>query len=141
MARKNATVYMCQECGYTSPKWMGQCPACQEWNTLVEERVHTKSEKNERSDFSDKKKLPQRLNKLEAKEEDRLKTSMQEFNRVLGGGVVPGSLVLIGGDPGIGKSTLLLQVAAELASLQQGVPQSSNGAMEQVQQMLYNQMM
>lgn len=121
MARKNATVYMCQECGYTSPKWMGQCPACQEWNTLVEERVHTKSEKNERSDFSDKKKLPQRLNKLEAKEEDRLKTSMQEFNRVLGGGVVPGSLVLIGGDPGIGKSTLLLQVAAELASLQQGV--------------------
>ena len=55
MARKNATVYMCQECGYTSPKWMGQCPACQEWNTLVEERVHTKSEKNERSDFSDKK--------------------------------------------------------------------------------------
>lgn len=121
MARKNATVYMCQECGYTSPKWMGQCPACQEWNTLVEERVHTKAEKSERSDFSDKKNLPQRLNKLEAKEEDRIKTSMQEFNRVLGGGVVPGSLVLIGGDPGIGKSTLLLQVSAELASLQQEV--------------------
>ena len=110
---KTSTVYFCQSCGYESPKWMGQCPGCREWNTFVEETVEKKStaKVHERRAAGG----PVCLSSIETKEEDRVTTRMQELDRVLGGGIVPGSLVLVGGDPGIGKSTLLLQVCQKLA--------------------------
>ena len=110
---KTSTVYFCQSCGYESPKWMGQCPGCREWNTFVEETVEKKSagKAQERRAAGG----PVCLSSIETKEEDRVTTRMQELDRVLGGGIVPGSLVLVGGDPGIGKSTLLLQVCQKLA--------------------------
>ncbi len=110
---KTSTVYFCQSCGYESPKWMGQCPGCREWNTFVEETVEKKSagKARERRAAGG----PVCLSSIETKEEDRVTTRMQELDRVLGGGIVPGSLVLVGGDPGIGKSTLLLQVCQKLA--------------------------
>ena len=110
---KTSTVYFCQSCGYESPKWMGQCPGCREWNTFVEETVEKKSaaKAHERRAAGG----PVCLSSIETKEEDRVTTRMQELDRVLGGGIVPGSLVLVGGDPGIGKSTLLLQVCQKLA--------------------------
>ena len=110
---KTSTVYFCQSCGYESPKWMGQCPGCREWNTFVEEPVEKKStaKVHERRAAGG----PVCLSSIETKEEDRVTTRMQELDRVLGGGIVPGSLVLVGGDPGIGKSTLLLQVCQKLA--------------------------
>ena len=110
---KTSTVYFCQSCGYESPKWMGQCPGCREWNTFVEETVEKKStaKVHERRAAGG----PVCLSSIETKEEDRVTTRMQELDRVLGGGIVPVSLVLVGGDPGIGKSTLLLQVCQKLA--------------------------
>ena len=110
---KTSTVYFCQSCGYESPKWMGQCPGCREWNTFVEETVEKKStaKVHERRAAGG----PVCLSSIETKDEERVTTRMQELDRVLGGGIVPGSLVLVGGDPGIGKSTLLLQVCQKLA--------------------------
>ena len=110
---KTSTVFFCQSCGYESPKWMGQCPGCREWNTFVEETVEKKSaaKAHERRAAGG----PVCLSSSETKDEDRVTTRMQELDRVLGGGIVPGSLVLVGGDPGIGKSTLLLQVCQKLA--------------------------
>ena len=110
---KTSTVYFCQSCGYESPKWMGQCPGCREWNTFVEETVEKKSaaKAHERRAAGG----PVCLSSIETKDEERVTTQMQELDRVLGGGIVPGSLVLVGGDPGIGKSTLLLQVCQKLA--------------------------
>ena len=109
---KTSTVYFCQSCGYESPKWMGQCPGCREWNTFVEETVVKKSTAKiqERRAAGG----PVCLSSIETKDEDRVSTRMEELDRVLGGGIVPGSLVLVGGDPGIGKSTLLLQVCQRL---------------------------
>ena len=110
---KTSTVFFCQSCGYESPKWMGQCPGCREWNTFVEETVEKKSaaKAHERRAAGG----PICLSSIETKDEERVTTQMQELDRVLGGGIVPGSLVLVGGDPGIGKSTLLLQVCQKLA--------------------------
>lgn len=110
---KARTQFVCQQCGSTSPKWMGRCPDCGEWNTLVETIVESK----ERSPLSYAlpRSKPQRLSEVTTDGLDRVPLPMPEFSRVLGGGIVPGSLVLIGGDPGIGKSTLLLQVSALLA--------------------------
>lgn len=110
---KTSTVFFCQSCGYESPKWMGQCPGCREWNTFVEETVEKKSaaKAHERRAAGG----PVCLSSIETKDEERVTTRMQELDRVLGGGIVPGSLVLVGGDPGIGKSTLLLQVCQKLA--------------------------
>lgn len=100
--------YVCQSCGYESPRWLGKCPNCEEWNTFVEEIFKTsrgiKSSKKEKFDV-----LP--LSGVETVEEPRIITTLNEFNRVLGGGIVHGSVTLIGGDPGIGKSTLMLQIA------------------------------
>ncbi|MBM7580740.1 DNA repair protein RadA [Jeotgalibacillus terrae] len=116
MAKKKSK-FMCTSCGYESAKWMGKCPGCGEFNTMVEEVTVTG--KQPRKSFthtpegSQSKATP--LIKVETQEETRVLTKMQELNRVLGGGVVPGSMVLIGGDPGIGKSTLLLQVSSQLA--------------------------
>lgn len=117
---KTKTQYVCQTCGSIQPKWMGRCPDCGEWNTLIETVTQTKSAvaaegvRPVLSQIS----APQPLNAINADHYQRTMLPMDEFNRVLGGGLVPGSLVLIGGDPGIGKSTLLLQISAALA--QQG---------------------
>ena len=115
MAKKNAVKYVCQACGYESPKWLGRCPNCNTWNQMEEEREATKAVKQQqRSNFSGN--VPEAIAIQDIKTENlpRVKTQMEEVNHVLGGGIVPGSLILIGGDPGIGKSTLLLQVSAQI---------------------------
>lgn len=116
MAKGKTTVFFCQSCGYESSKWMGQCPGCREWNTFVEETVDKKAGKILSSDHG-KTRKPVSLNSVVMEQEERIQTGMQEFDRVLGGGIVPGSLVLVGGDPGIGKSTLLLQICQILSQM------------------------
>lgn len=116
MAKKAATVFFCQECGYESSKWMGQCPGCHKWNTFVEESVVPAGNgKNTVSRSAMPRPEPVALAEISLEEEDRLTTHSKELDRVLGGGLVRGSLTLVGGDPGIGKSTLLLQVCRMLA--------------------------
>ena len=113
---KVKTSFFCQNCGSQYAKWQGQCTACKEWNTIVEELIQ-KAEKNDWKPFSDSTKnlsKPLKINDIDASKDARIKTLDNEFNRVLGGGIVPGSLILIGGEPGIGKSTLLLQIALKL---------------------------
>ena len=122
MATKIKTVFYCQSCGYESSKWMGQCPGCKEWNTFVEETIKSsvtgKSSKRAAGGIGnsgDAQSKPVKLSEVTINEEDRFDTHIGEFNRVLGGGLVKGSLTLVGGDPGIGKSTLLLQTARLLS--------------------------
>lgn len=120
MARKKPTIFMCTECGNESPKYLGRCPYCGQFNTLVEEKiVEESSKKDTRSRISLSNQVSKALpiKDVAIEQTGRVETNLKELNRVLGGGVVPGSLVLIGGDPGIGKSTLLLQVSAELNQL------------------------
>ena len=114
---KTTTVYYCQNCGNESSKWMGQCPTCKEWNTFVEETVSQGPKRTGHQDGNDQHKRPEpsALSTILMGEEDRLLTHIEEMDRVLGGGIVPGSLTLVGGDPGIGKSTLLLQVCRFLS--------------------------
>jgi DNA repair protein RadA/Sms len=115
---KAKTVYFCQSCGVQSPKWLGKCPSCQEWNTYVEEIVQKQDEKAVwRSSTQQISAKPKGIHEIAYSEEQRINTDDQELNRVLGGGIVPGSLVLIGGEPGIGKSTLMLQIALSLTDL------------------------
>ncbi|KZK37522.1 DNA repair protein RadA [Lactococcus taiwanensis] len=114
MAKKKSS-FVCQNCGYKSAKYLGRCPNCGEWSSFVEE-VEVQEVKNQRVSMSGERSKPMKLDEVELFETPRVETDLDEFNRVLGGGVVPGSLVLIGGDPGIGKSTLLLQVSTQLAS-------------------------
>lgn len=114
MAKKAKTEFVCQSCGYTSPKYLGRCPNCGAWNQMVEEILPQETGKKRLSSAITSQ--PQRLKEVDLEKEPRVTTDMTELNRVLGGGVVPGSLVLIGGDPGIGKSTLLLQMSAQLAA-------------------------
>lgn len=114
---KSKTVYFCQSCGYESPKWLGKCPSCNAWNTFAEEVVS--KEENNKNDWRpvtsrSKQSQARTLNEITSGEEARVDAMDAELNRVLGGGVVPGSLVLIGGEPGIGKSTLLLQVGLKI---------------------------
>lgn len=120
---KKTTKFICQSCGYESPKWMGRCPGCNEWNQMVEEvEIIGKPRKGaflHTAAGTATKAAP--ITSIESEQEDRVKTDLEELNRVLGGGVVPGSLVLIGGDPGIGKSTLLLQVSSQLSKDHQKV--------------------
>lgn len=104
---KTKSVFFCQSCGYESPKWLGKCPSCGEWNTFVEEKVISTAKGINRQNTS--KIAPVKLSDIKTLDEPRLKLPSQELNRVLGGGLVMGSLTLIGGEPGIGKSTLLLQ--------------------------------
>ena len=114
---KNKSVFYCQNCGYESAKWMGQCPGCREWNTFVEEAVSTASLKNRgKAAAVRKNNEPAVLADIAVQEETRVKTGLAELDRVLGGGIVQGSLTLVGGDPGIGKSTLLLQTCRQLAA-------------------------
>lgn len=111
---KTKTVYFCKNCGYESVKWIGKCPACNQWNTFVEQSV-AKNESNLVAEFADKKKkAPIIIGNINVTNEERFDMHDQEFNRVLGGGLVPGSLVLLGGEPGIGKSTLILQTALQV---------------------------
>lgn len=113
---KKSTVFFCQSCGYESPKWMGQCPGCREWNTFVEEQISTAALKKNGGLDSTVGHQPTVLSQIIMKEDDRLSAGIGELDRVLGGGIVAGSLTLVGGDPGIGKSTLLLQMCRLLAA-------------------------
>lgn len=119
MAAKSKTVFFCNECGYESAKWMGQCPGCRAWDSFVEEPVRKGVLGTARnSDFNSKGRIqlkePKKLSQVTMETEERISTNIQELDRVLGGGIVIGSLVLVGGDPGIGKSTLLLQMCKNL---------------------------
>ncbi|MCI5700267.1 MAG: DNA repair protein RadA [Lachnospiraceae bacterium] len=118
MAGKKKTVFFCQNCGYESGKWLGQCPGCKEWNTFAEETVVAKTVKTQHAGT---KAEPVRLSQVSTHEEERIRTGILELDRVLGGGIVPASMVLVGGDPGIGKSTLLLQVCQKLAGQNRNV--------------------
>ncbi len=111
---KIKVAFFCNECGYESPKWVGQCPACKNWDTIVEEVVNKKSTNKAGLAGLTGMREPEKLSDISSKEEERIKTSIGEFDRVLGGGIVEGSLTLVGGDPGIGKSTLLLQMCKNL---------------------------
>ncbi|AEG58561.1 DNA repair protein RadA [Desulforamulus ruminis] len=108
---RNKTTYACQQCGHQTARWMGRCPGCGEWNSLVEEKMVSPAKTVRLSPLS----APIPVTDVAATEEERYATGLKELDRALGGGLVPGSLVLVGGDPGIGKSTLLLQAAAALA--------------------------
>lgn len=112
---KEKSMWFCSECGNDSPKWVGRCPSCGAWNTMVEERVKAKSSKSI-SLSSRSLSRPQKVSEIEAIDEPRIKMPSKELNRVLGGGLVAGSLVLIGGEPGIGKSTLVLQNTLSIRS-------------------------
>lgn len=111
MPAKTKTVFVCSQCGYTSPKWAGKCSGCGEWNTMQEEIVSAeKSKPMPESRISKIAAAPVKLKEIEYFDENRISTGIKEFDRVLGGGIVKGSLVLISGEPGIGKSTILLQM-------------------------------
>ena len=115
---KVRTQYVCQNCGYSSRRYLGRCPNCGEWNSLVEEQVQSESKAaptRATTTLTGLVAKPQKISEINSKETPRVKTKLNELNRVLGGGIVPGSLILIGGDPGIGKSTLLLQVSGQLS--------------------------
>ncbi len=110
MANKVKTLFFCSNCGNESPKWMGKCPSCGEWNTYVEEKVTVgKNGRQRTAGLLPSDARPQKISEIEISEEPRMRMPSEEFNRVLGGGLVAGSLTLVGGDPGIGKSTLILQ--------------------------------
>src|SRR5678816_2014444 len=109
---KAKTQYACQQCGYISSKWIGRCPSCQEWSSFVEERA-TPSSSDDRPRSWDS--TPVAFEEITGAEAPRTPTGIAEFDRVLGGGVVAGALILLGGDPGVGKSTLMLDVASHLA--------------------------
>ncbi|MDO5423909.1 MAG: DNA repair protein RadA [Eubacteriales bacterium] len=115
MAKGKTTVFFCQNCGFESAKWMGQCPSCKEWNSFVEEPAAKTSGGAKATVRRIEAPAPVKLSGIAAESNLRVSTQMKELDRVLGGGIVPGSLVLVGGDPGIGKSTLLLQVCKKLA--------------------------
>ncbi len=110
---KAKTIYFCQECGHESSKWMGQCPGCRQWNTFAEEIVERPKHASSERPGSSARPVP--LSEIEMKQEERFTSGFPELDRVLGGGIVPASIVLVGGDPGIGKSTLLLQVCKNLS--------------------------
>ena len=127
---KSKSIYSCTECGATSPKWQGQCPGCGEWNTLVES-VAEKASGHRFESLAPAVRLVN-LSEIEARESERIATGIAEFDRALGGGLVPGGVVLIGGDPGIGKSTLLLQALALLAAANKVLYVSGEESGEQV---------
>src|SRR5215470_15731451 len=113
--KKLETVFVCQNCGHQSAKWLGKCPECGEWNSLVEEKFQTSRKGGAHNGFKLREVSAVAFAEIEPQDDRRFSSGVTEFDRVLGGGIVPGTLVLIGGDPGIGKSTLLLQVADKLS--------------------------
>lgn len=120
MAKGKKSVFFCQNCGHEESKWLGQCPMCREWNTFAEEKVTVPKPGTVKKSVVREAEIVT-LSNVSTEQEDRMKTKIEELDRVLGGGIVPGSLVLVGGDPGIGKSTLLLQVCRRLAEDQKKV--------------------
>lgn len=114
MSKSTKSVFFCNSCGFESSKWMGQCPGCREWNTFVEEKAVASVGK--RTSASGGPQVPSRINEISVEKEDRISTHIGELDRVLGGGLISGSLILVGGDPGIGKSTLLLQTCRLIAA-------------------------
>jgi len=133
--KKAKTVYVCNECGSESQKWMGQCPVCGAWNSFFEQKMPEISEGDtrRRSSAADgKKAVPSRIGKITSGGTSRIDTGIGEFNRVLGGGLVPGSLTLIAGEPGIGKSTLILQAASNIASMGSVLYASGEESEEQI---------
>ena len=129
---KARTVYSCTECGGQSMKWQGQCPHCQGWNTLVESVAETAPQSANRFSLIAETGKLQRLSEVEAREESRIPSGVDEFDRVLGGGLVRGAVVLIGGDPGIGKSTLLLQSLATIGATRKVVYVSGEESPQQI---------
>lgn len=119
MAKAKKTMFFCQNCGHEESKWLGQCPMCKEWNTFVEEKITTGNGVSVSRLSKEVEIVP--LSSVKTDSEDRVRTQIEELDRVLGGGIVPGSLLLVGGDPGIGKSTLLLQVCQRLAKAHHSV--------------------
>ena len=116
MATKTKTMYVCSNCGADSPKWLGRCPNCGEWNTYVEEKVAAKPSKVTVNIGTERKMSPVKISEIKSEEEVRITLPSGELNRVLGGGLVPGSIILVGGEPGIGKSTLVLQNVLRIRS-------------------------
>jgi len=115
---KSKTTFFCQNCGAQSSKWIGRCTACGEWNTYIEEVIQRETSKNKSPlNINKKNPVPQKINEIKSGTEARIDTNNKELNRVLGGGLVNGSLVLVGGEPGIGKSTLMLQIALNFRGL------------------------
>lgn len=118
---KKKSKFVCQQCAYESPKWMGKCPGCGQWNCMVEEKEQTPLRSSAGWSGSSSVSKPITIAQIETEDEPRIATGVVEFDRVLGGGIVPGSLVLVGGDPGIGKSTLLLQMSGILSESNQRI--------------------
>jgi len=114
---KLSTVYVCQNCSYQCVKWLGKCPGCQNWNTLIEDVVSNEklSDKSSARAINFKEEKPKKINDVDIDNKKRIPTGIKEFDRVIGGGLVVGSLVLVGGEPGIGKSTLLTSVLSKLS--------------------------
>ncbi|MCX7794172.1 MAG: DNA repair protein RadA [Thermodesulfovibrionales bacterium] len=131
--KKNTVIYQCQACGFVSPKWLGRCPDCGQWNTLVEERDMRNTQRmSVHKGWGTEISQPRTLREISCIKEKRIATGINELDRVLGGGIVPGSLILIGGDPGIGKSTLLLQAMNGIASSGKVLYISGEESLEQV---------
>ncbi|MGO1329401.1 MAG: ATPase domain-containing protein, partial [Idiomarina loihiensis] len=132
---KAKSAYVCNDCGADFPRWLGQCPECKAWNTLTEIRLTSKTTPNssERRGFSGiTEGRVQTLNEVDLQEVPRFSSGFQEFDRVLGGGVVPGSAILIGGSPGAGKSTLLLQALCKLAERMPALYVTGEESLQQV---------
>ena len=128
---KAKSVFVCNECGYESPKWLGKCPACNSWNTFFEQKI-VENKNTTFKDLSNKQNMPQKLNSYEARDTLRTSTGFDELDRVLGGGLVKGSLILLGGEPGIGKSTLILQLCDKVKGNGQVLYVSGEESAEQI---------
>jgi len=115
LKKNTKTIYVCQSCGYQAPKWLGKCPDCGQWQTFVEEYQGAKTAGSSIEGLLSAQREPVRIDEIELDAEERISTGIGEFDRVLGGGLVPGTMILLGGDPGIGKSTLMLQALCSLA--------------------------
>ena len=119
---KNNIAYFCKECGYESTKWLGQCPSCKSWDSFVEEKIINTNSNDIFTEISKKPDIiPKTINEISENEFEKIKTGINEFDNLIGGGIVKGSLTLLGGSPGIGKSTLILQIAKELGNINKKV--------------------